>query len=217
MAEIKDYNKDKAKSWFVLLKALEVFVLFLFTFGVYGVGILGKSFNGIWKDFFWKVQSTTILGIWFSGLGIIITSLIYLIFVALILTLIYWALKGFILINWKWAKLIAETPEGKKKRLEEIRKEKLADDEKCRKKYGGFIAGDLVEVKKCQIGKVYGKKGNYPGVRFKKIMANHIGKQYEVYEIDDDNDIILDYRLESDEEEYCYHPSMLKMIKKLER
>jgi len=216
MAEIKDYNKDKAKSWFVLLKILEVFTIFLFTFGVYGVGVLGKSFNDFWKGIFFDIPTTSILGIWFGGFLIIITSLMYLVFVALIFTIIYIILKGFFTINWKWAKLIAETSEGKKKRLEEIRKEKLADDEKCRKEYGGFIAGDEVEIKKCVVGKVYGKKPGYPGVRFTKTMAKHIGEVYDVYEIDDDNDIILEYDLD-DEDEYCWHSSMLKMKKKLER
>ena len=217
MAKIKDYNECKAKKWFVLLKTLELFIVFLFTFGVYGLGLVAtNSLSNCWEKWFWTMKSTTIMGIWFNGLGIIFVSLVYLICVAAILALIYYLIKGFITINWKWARLIAETPEGKKKRLEEIRKEELDDDEKCRKENGGFIAGDEVEVKKCIVGRVYGKKPGYPGVRFTKTMAKHIGEVYDVYEIDDDNDIILEYDLD-DEDEYCWHSSMLKMKKKLER
>ena len=219
MTNIKNYNKEKAKRWFALLKIFEVLGAFLFTFGIYGLGNLAiNSTNKLWKIIYWNFTATTPVGIWGIGIAIIFISFIYLIAICLVGALIYLTVKGYLQLNWHWAKLIAETSEGKKKRIEQTRKKELADDEKCRKKYGGFIAGDIVEIKKCKVGKVYGKiKGeDYEGVRFKEKMVKHIGKTYEVYEIDDDDDLILDYN-DEDGNDYCWHRSMLKMKKKRER
>ena len=147
MIKITDYNKSKAKKWFALLKIFEIIGAFLFTFGIYGLGNLAiTSTNWRWRYIFWEFKATTIsryplIGVWGTGFGIICLTFFYLVLICLVCALVYLTIKGYLNLNWYWSKLIAENPTSKKKRLEKKRQEELADDEKCRKKNGGFIPG----------------------------------------------------------------------------
>lgn len=209
MAEIKDYNKEKARTWFVLLKIIELFSAFLFTIGIYGLGCLGKTFNSFFEAIFWEVNTNTIFGLWLTGLGIIVTTICYLALLFMAGFIIYKGIEGFIWVNWKWARLIAETPQGKKKRLEEKRKEKLADDEEDRKEWG-FCVGDEVEIKKCKVGKKYKCGG---GTKFVEEMEEYIGYDAEITNIDNDGDFEIDV----DDGDYDWDKDMLKLKKKKER
>jgi len=217
MTKVTDYDKENAKKWFVLLKFFEVSGLLLITFGIYGIGTFVNS-NYALRKFLGGEITTSVVGIWMNGLLLIIVMVICLFLLLLIIFGGYAIIHGFILINWNWAKRIAETPEGKKKRKEKERQEVLQYDEECRKLNEGFIAGDLVEIKKCKVGKIYGKDEDidYEGVRFKDKMVKYIGKEFEVYEVDDDNDLILDYD-DPEGNDYCWHRSMVKLKKKRER
>ena len=109
---------------------------------------------------------------------------------------------------WNCAKSIAETTQGKKKRTEEKRKEKIAEDEQERKE-DGFCIGDKVEIKKCKVGKEYTCGG---GTRFIEDMKKYIGDDAKITEMDNDGDFEIDI----DDGENYWDRSMLKLKKKRE-
>lgn len=196
---IIDYDKDKAKRWFAFLKILEVLGVFLLTFGLYGLGIVTSSIL-LAKDYVY------VYGYWVLGLLLILLIILILAILLVIGLLAYLVVKEYLKLNWKWAKLIAENPAGKKKRLAKEKAERIAEDNEIRKEYG-FCIGDEVEIKKCKVGKIYG------GCKFKKKMVKHIGERYDVYKQDDEGDFLLDYS-DNEGNDYVWSKDMLKLIKK---
>ena len=173
--EITEYNKPKARWYFALFKFLELFGLFLFTFGFYGFGCLViKYCPWFYKFSIISIDSCTgYLCIWLAGFVAFIVVCCLLLLGGFILWVIYQIIKSWIKGNWNLAKKYAESKEDKKKRLDE---EELAQKKADRKKWG-FCAGDEAKYvynedkignwrrfgQKCKILKIDNAGDIYPG------------------------------------------------------
>lgn len=182
MAKIKEYDKSKAKFYFVLLKFAEVIAVLTFIFGFYGLGLIQNFFirKQIWF-FNLSLESpfTNALAIWFAG-WLFLFSIFIIGFVTLcFFVLTYWIISMFVKVNWRWSKSLAETEKGKKERLEK-------ENERDRKRYGHAI-GDSVTIKeKLNVGT------KYSSVKFVKKMQKYTGKVAKIKKIDEDGDFRLD-------------------------
>jgi len=175
-AEVKKYNKDKSKWIFAGLKLAEFFAAFLFTFGIYGLGIFANTLIGTKLGIFYGITYLRegIIDIWSLGLGFLFMSIISIIIICIVIWIIYETIKAFLVVNWKWAQRLTETPEGKKERKKENErlKKQYYDERRALK---GFLKGDMVRVKKnLKLNKVYGT------CRFVDGMKKYQGKTYKV-------------------------------------
>ncbi len=186
--KILKYDKDKAIGRFFYFKLLELFGLFLFTFGFETLG----RFMYTKYDWLTMPYPTTYMEFWLYGF----LSLLCVLFIGFATFVIVYSI-GYILVhwiklNWFWAKRAAED-EGSKierlseqKKLKEIRKiEKLEDQ---RKEYGYCVGDTAVREMEGTFGKV--------------------GDKYKVIEIDDDGNFTWD------EEEDFVKKGNFKFIKK---
>ena len=138
--EITEYDKPKARWYFVLFKFLELFGLFLFTFGFYGFGCLViKYCPWFYKFSIISIDScTSYLCIWFTGFVALLCVCCLLFLGGFVLWVIYQITKSWIKGNWNLAKRVAESKEQKKKRLDE---EELAQKKADRKRWE-YCVGD---------------------------------------------------------------------------
>ncbi len=151
--KVLKYNKEKAIGKFILFKFLELFALFIFTFGFESLG----RFTYERFDIF-NLIPTTYIGFWFYGLlSLLLILLISAAVIGLILLVIY-LLGSWVEMNWRWAKIASEDEDSKVERLSEQKKlkeiKKIEDQEEERKEYG-CCAGDIaVRTRKGDFGKV---------------------------------------------------------------
>ncbi len=174
--KVLKYDKQEARNKFVLFKLLELFGLFLFTFGfetfgrfVYGkVGYLFPGLEATTYIEFWALGSISIMMLILFGF------IIYYIVYGLFLFFRWWIKE-----NWRWAKEASEDEDSKLERLSEQKKiEKIKEIEKLEdnRKEFGYCVGDKIVLKKQtksdyadenEIKKMYGKK-----VTIKEIFEN---------------------------------------------
>ena len=94
-AEVRKYDKEKSKWIFGLLKLGEAFAVFLFTFGIYGLGCLANNLVGtIIGRFFGFIKTTTIIGIWAQGLGFLFFGLVSILIICAMGWFIYELIKA---------------------------------------------------------------------------------------------------------------------------
>ncbi len=142
--EITSYNPTRAKWYFALFKFLELFGVFLFTFGFYGLGCLVLKHCPWFYNLSYMSNSvcTSYLCIWFTGFLAFFS--IFALFCIIIgaLHIIYIIIQFWIKSNWNLAKKVAEDKTAKAKRLKE---EELIQKRADRKKYG-YCVGDEAKV-----------------------------------------------------------------------
>ncbi len=135
---ITKYDKPRAKGLFALFKALELFGVFLLTFGFYGLGsLVHKHF----PEFYFILNSDSCVSyfcIWITGLVTFLFVGMVLFGAVLLLIGICLLIKKWVQGNWYLAKYFAEDKDAKEKRLNEIKKQ----DRKKR----GYCVGDEVEI-----------------------------------------------------------------------
>ena len=123
--KVREYDKEKAKKYFVWYKFLELFGLFLFFIGFYGLGFfVYNKYCGLAK---WLMPDIigTYLDLWTLGFLIFILVLGFLACLWFVIKMIYELIKMWVEMNWKMAKRKSETPQSKKKREEEETKLEL--------------------------------------------------------------------------------------------
>ncbi len=163
--QITKYDKPKAKGLFILFKALELFGVFLFFVGFYGLGVLvNKYFPNLYLFMDGRTDYLYLWGIGFLTFMFIIFALVIAFLIGLLLVLI---LSGWVKANWNLAKRFSEDKDAKEKRLKEKKKLLLINNlermKRDREIYG-CCKGDEVEII---------KKG-----------AHHIGDKGELVRID---------------------------------
>ncbi len=151
---MEDKNTSKKVITFIFLKIIEIGGLFSVIFGPY---MLGRFLN--------KYESTSLMqNNWMNGVSHIISFLLIVAFCGALLFLLYLLLKEFVMINWRWACILNETPKERKKRESMITKEMKEKDRKTKEKITekyGYGLGDRVKIikgvtnaEKLLIGKV---------------------------------------------------------------
>ncbi len=154
--KVLKYDKQKARSKFVLFKLLELFGLFLFTFGFETLG------RFMYTKYDWLTMTpTTYIDFWLYGLASLFCILLIGILFALVCWLLILLIVGWFKLNWRWAKRAAEDEGSKIERLSEQKKiEKIKEIEELedqRRKYGYCIRDIAVRIKKGDYGKVGSK------------------------------------------------------------
>lgn len=185
--EITKYNEPKAKGLFALFKALELFGVFLLTFGFYGLGSLvckhfpkGYTFAGE------PLCGGSYFEIWVAGLMIFLIICILLICVGTIGLVIYLLIKKWIKGNWNLAKRFAEDPKDKEKRLKQ---QEVKEKKEQRLKFG-YCVGD--EAKYIYKG---GDTSNHPrlGQKCKILKIGENGNIYPQWEDGTEGSLSPDY------------------------
>ncbi len=173
---ITKYDKPKAKGLFVLFKALELFGIFLFFVGFYGLGqLVQKYFPGVYSYFIKDgcVSYACMWGVGFLAFILIVLGLIVAFYLVLLLILIFGA---WIKANWNLAKRFSEDQDAKEKRLKEKKKLLLINNlermKRDREIYGCCV-GDEIEII---------KKG-----------ACHLGDRGEIARIDSDGEYKINF------------------------
>ena len=140
--QITKYDKPRAKWYFALFKFLELFAIFLFTFGFYGLGsLVYKHFPTIYS-FFTMYGGSNYFLMWFVGFLIFLTAVLALLVTAGILCLVYSIIKAWIKGNWNLAKGCTEDKTVKAKRL----KQQELEDKRADRKKWGYCVGDEVRI-----------------------------------------------------------------------
>ncbi len=143
--KVLKYDKQKARSNFILLKLGELFGLFLLIFGFETLGRF-LYYKWDWLDFI----PVTYMEFWLYGflsLGLIllIAFSAFVIGYTTIYILIHW-----VKLNWFWAKRAAEDEDAKLERLSEQKKlkkiKKIEELEEDRKKYGYCIGDTTIRI-----------------------------------------------------------------------
>jgi len=148
--KILKYNRNKAKWLMALLKFSELFGLFLFVFGFYGLGIfVCENFLEIISSLGW--EGITYFDIWFIGVWALSLALSFLVGIYMVGWLIYKIFEVWFKANWRWAKALVEDKKSKEERLKEQDKLKLIKEiekkEKQREKFG-YCVGDIAVMVK---------------------------------------------------------------------
>jgi hypothetical protein len=213
---MKEYNESKARRTFVILKLLEALAII----SPYFFGLINNYFVSVGYDYLvWSKEATSFFGTYLAGLSFILTVIITIAFIvfgiAVFLFLcwgvgycIYLLLRGFVNLNWAWAKRISETPEGRIIRLTKY-------EENRRKKYP-VLTGDTVRIKEnLKLGKKYG----YGDVKFVNRMDKYKGKEAIVGECFEDDDFEDDksFRLNidnGDKKRSWWVAEMVTLVKK---
>ena len=144
---ITKYNVPRAKWYFVLFKFLELFGVFLFTFGFYGLGCVVLKHCPWFYNLSYMSNSvcTSYLCIWFTGFLAFFGIFASLCIGGVILYWMYNIIKAWIRGNWNLAKKAAEDKTAKAKRLkqQELEKKRVELEEKRadRAKWG-YCVGD---------------------------------------------------------------------------
>ena len=181
--KILKYNKNKAVGKFILFKFLELFALFLFTFGFESLGRV------VYERFDWMVFSpVTYIGFWFYGFVSLFLSLLILASIVGFILLIFDIFKYWFKLNWRWAKISAEDEDSKIERLSEQKKlkeiKRIEGIEEQRKKYG-YCIGDKVIA-----------KGKVDGLNLK-------GSKGKVVDIDEDDMVGIEFEKEFEKGHSC--------------
>lgn len=139
---ITKYDKPRAKGFFVLFKALELFGVFLLTFGFYGLGCLVHKhfiefYNVILND-----GCASYLCMWWVGLGTFLLLCITLFVAGCIGYAIFSIIQVWIKGNWNMAKRFAEDSDAK---AERINQQEVNEKKEQRSKFG-YCVGDEVEI-----------------------------------------------------------------------
>lgn len=148
---ITKYNVPRAKWYFVLFKFLELFGVFLFTFGFYGLGCVVLKHCPWFYNLSYMSNSvcTSYLCIWFTGFLAFFGIFASLYIGGIILYWIYNIIKAWIRGNWNLAKKVAEDKTAKAKRLKEekvLKKERELNKKKLDRGRWGYCAGDEVKI-----------------------------------------------------------------------
>ena len=96
-----DYNKSAAKGWFIALKLIEVIGLFILIIGFYGLGLLS---NVLVEKGFDPFGSGLLLFLLFVSMFILTIMVIIM-----IIFLSYNLIRGYLKLNWRWAKSLSRT------------------------------------------------------------------------------------------------------------
>ena len=173
---ITKYDPTRVKWYFALFKFLELFGVFLLTFGFYGLGCLVyKYFPGFYNVALMEYSSCTgYFCTWWVGFFAFLDIALRLILVCAVGYLIYLIIKAWIKGNWNLAKRYSEDLNAKAKRL----KQQAVEDKKLERHTPNpkriFHIGDKVQIdcedlkRDGQIGKVIkvGFLGGCPTVSF---------------------------------------------------
>ncbi len=209
-----DYKKEKATKIFLLLKIVEILIVFILTFGIWELG------NNYLKDYTPScvihsyvmgdficpyIENPNMFQTWTIGLSllivyvlIILMGIAYILGIGLIITL-------FFLINWKWAVRLSETPEGRRKRL-------LKREEKLREEYT-LLRGDVVRIKKnLKVGQKFGVENQSEPLVIRDNHKKFFGKLAKVTRADSDDTCLLDIT----KGDHWWHSDMLELVKKRE-
>ena len=194
---ITKYDKPRAKCLFALFKALELFGVFLLTFGFYGLGfLLLKHFPRLYSDGL-QNRCVSYLCIWVVGFSSFLCLIIALIIAGLIGYVIFLLIKDWIKANWNLAKYFTEDPKDKEKRLkqQEIANKKLDMEEKKKQRSKfGYCVGDEVEI-------------IYSSLESAKKFVGTIGKILKIKEEGAIN-------ITNDNSYYTWEPNRFKLTKK---
>jgi len=148
--EITKYDKPRARWYFALFKFLELFGVFLFTFGFYGLGsLVYKHLPGIYNHITrMEANPMSYYSMWLVGFIIFLWVILALLLIGSSLYVIYHIIKAWVKGNWKMAKSCAEYVGAKAKRLKQQGLElKIADRERW-----GYCVGDEVKIVLTQNG-----------------------------------------------------------------
>ncbi len=145
--KVLKYDEDKAKRIVILLKYLELFGLFLFTFGLNRFGyLIYNNYPKIFSELF-AFETINCFTLWLTGFLMLVLIGIALIIIWGVILLICSWLKA----NWRWAQVISEDKGVKAERLSEQKKLKeirrIEKQEKQREKYGYCVGDTAVMVK----------------------------------------------------------------------
>ena len=140
---ITKYDKPRAKGFFVLFKALELFGVFLLTFGFYGLGCLvQKHFPKLYGLTCWEENCVSYLCMWSLGFLTFLLLVCALSCAGCIGYAIFYIIKSWIKGNWNMAKRFAEDSDAKAKRL----KQQEVNEKKEQRSKFGYCVGDEVEI-----------------------------------------------------------------------
>ncbi len=151
--KILKYNKNKAIGKFILFKFLELFAIFLFTFGFESLGrVTYERFD------LWGFSPVTYIGFWFYGLLSLLLAFWILVVASVLIFLIIYLIISWVKLNWRWAKISAEDEGSKIERLSEQKKlkaiRKIEMQEEQRKEHGYCVGDTAVRIKGGTFGKV---------------------------------------------------------------
>lgn len=137
--EITKYDPTRAKWYFALFKFLELFGVFLFTFGFYGLGsLVCNHFPNFFTNFGEPACDGSYFMTWSVGLMTFCLMFIGLAFALGILYVVYSIIKAWMKGNWNLAKRCSEDKTAKAKRL----KEEELEQKKADRKRWGYCVGD---------------------------------------------------------------------------
>ena len=195
--KVLKYDKQKARSNFILFKLAELLGLFLFVFGFHGLGsIVYNSFPKLYDSIVGSM-STNYLATWFVGFSTIILGIFGILIIYGCLYVVCKIIKTWIKANWRWAKEAAEDEGYKIERLSEQKKLKEVERIESDRKSLGYCVGDKIKYKEARDypcschapNGAYGKKATlrkvYPSGSFRVKEFNEEGncKEKEIEKV----------------------------------